>query len=491
MTLPVEIYSVAGVRNIDQAAIRDAGISGYTLMTRAGQAALEAILAHFPSARRWQVICGSGNNGGDGYVVARLAAEQGIAVSVLAMTPVDKLAGDAATACMDFAATGGVATEFDGALDDQAELLVDGLLGSGLVRNVEGRFAAVVDAMNEHPAPVVALDMPSGIHGDSGAVMGNAVRADLTVTFAGLKSGLFLDAGPDYAANVVFSGLGIPPRCRSPEQAILRRIDDRLLAEVLPRRRRGAHKGQFGHVLVVGGGPGMPGAARLCGEAALRAGAGLVSIATHPGHSMFIPASRPELMCHGVSSPVELESLIERANVIAVGPGLGQSDWAIAMLDAVLAANLPIVADADALNQMAASGTRRDDWILTPHPGEAARLLGIDNLMVQADRPAALAGIAGKFGGVAVLKGAGTLVSSADGPPWLCTAGNPGMASAGMGDALTGIIAAFRAQAIEAEPAAAAGVMVHALAGDRAALGGERGLVASDLIAEIRHWVNP
>ncbi|MDH4074286.1 MAG: NAD(P)H-hydrate epimerase, partial [Gammaproteobacteria bacterium] len=156
MTLPVEIYSVAGVRNIDQAAIRDAGISGYTLMTRAGQAALEAILAHFPSARRWQVICGSGNNGGDGYVVARLAAEQGIAVSVLAMTPVDKLAGDAATACMDFAATGGVATEFDGALDDQAELLVDGLLGSGLVRNVEGRFAAVVDAMNEHPAPVVA-----------------------------------------------------------------------------------------------------------------------------------------------------------------------------------------------------------------------------------------------------------------------------------------------------------------------------------------------
>jgi NAD(P)H-hydrate epimerase len=378
-----------------------------------------------------------------------------------------------------------------GGLDSEADLLVDGLLGSGLERDVEGRFADIVDAMNRHAAPVAALDIPSGLHGDSGAIMGIAVRAELTITFVGLKSGLYLDAGPALAGDVVFAGLDIPPECRGGVSPIMRRIDSNILAKALPRRKREAHKGHFGHVLVVGGGPGMPGAVRLCGESALRAGAGLVSIATHPGHSEQVPANRPELMCHGVESTDDLRPLLDRASVIAVGPGLGDGDWSRQMLDAVLESTLPMVVDADALNLLVDRDARADDWILTPHPGEAARLLGISIQDVQADRRAALASLVDRYGGISVLKGSGTLISSRKGQPWLCSAGNPGMASAGMGDVLTGVIAGLRAQNLSSGLAAVVGVQVHALAGDRAAEAGERGLIASDLIAEIRRCVNP
>ena len=486
MKLPAGIYSVASVRNIDAAAINDGGISGYKLMTRAGQAAVEEARRAYPEAKRWQVICGPGNNGGDGYVVARFAAEQGIAVSVIFLTSPDDLSGDAATAYMDFAALGGSMAEFDGSLDAEADLLFDGMLGSGLERPVTGQFGQAVAAINTHPAPVVALDIPSGLHGDTGAVLGTAVQANLTITFVGLKSGLFLDHGPEHVGQLKFAGLDVPDEYRDREEPILRRIDDDVIRKALPRRERSAHKGAFGHVLIVGGGPGMPGAVRICGEAALRAGAGLVSIATHPCHSAQIPMGRPELMCRGVASVDELEPLIEKASVIAVGPGLGTDEWSRSLLDAVLASNRPVVADADALNLVADGATREGDWILTPHPGEAARLLGSSTAAVQGDRRAALAGLAGKLNGTIVLKGAGTLVSASSGAPWLCSAGNPGMASAGMGDALTGIIAAFRAQQLSNETAAVAGVKIHAMAGDRAAIPGERGMLASDLLAEIR-----
>jgi len=490
MNLPVEIYSVESVRNIDRAAIGEYGIGGYTLMTRAGQAALQAAMDTFPEARRWQVVCGSGNNGGDGYVVARLAAEHGIAVSVLALAPPESLQGDAAKAYMDFAAMGGAVAEFDGVLDEEADLLVDGLLGSGLERNVEGRYAQAVQAMNAHRAPVLALDIPSGLNGDDGAVMGKAVEADLTVTFVGLKSGLFVDGGPEHAGKLVFADLEIPAACREGQPVSMRRLDDGLLRQALPRRSRTAHKGDFGHVLVVGGGPGMPGAARLCGEAALRAGAGLVSVATHASHAGMVAAGRPELMCHAIESRDGLRPLLERATVVALGPGLGQSDWSRDLFEAVLACDRPLVVDADALNLLAASELRHADWILTPHPGEAARLLGSMTADVQADRRRALADLQDRYGGTIILKGSGTLVSAKSGPPRLCSAGNPGMAAGGMGDVLTGVVAALRAQGLDAGIAAAAGALVHAIAGDRAAARGERGMLAGDLMAEIRACVN-
>ena len=491
MNLPAEIYSVESVRNFDRVAIDEYGITGYTLMTRAGQAALQAALATFPESRRWQIVCGSGNNGGDGYVVARLAAEHDIAVSVLALASPESLTGDAASAYMDFAAMGGAVAEFDGALHADADLLVDALLGSGLERNVEGRFAQVVRAMNAHHAPVLALDIPSGLNGDDGSVMGAAVMADLTVTFVGLKSGLFVGGGRGHCGQLVFADLDIPAGCRKGQPVDMQRIDEDLLRQVLPPRQRTAHKGDFGHVLVVGGGEGMPGAVRLCGEAALRAGAGLVSVATHRAHAAMVATGRPELICHPIDEATELAPLLERATVVAIGPGLGQSDWSRALFDNALAGDKPLVVDADALNLLAGSELRHADWILTPHPGEAARVLGMTSADVQADRRAALVALQQRFGGTIVLKGSGTLVSTGGGPPRLCSAGNPGMAAAGMGDVLTGVIAGLRAQGLPAAVAAAAGVHVHAIAGDRAAASGERGMLAGDLMTEIRHCVNP
>ncbi|MDJ0906651.1 MAG: NAD(P)H-hydrate dehydratase [Woeseiaceae bacterium] len=490
-TLPVDIFSVAAVREIDRTAIEDHGIPGYTLMTRAGAAAVSEARSTFPGARRWQVVCGAGNNAGDGYVVARLAAQQGVSVSVLAMVDPSSLRGDAATAHGDFIAEGGVVAAWAGQLDPEADLIIDGLLGSGLERDVEGEFALAVAAINSHDANVVALDIPTGIHGDSGNVMGFAVRADLTMTFVGLKAGLFLGDGPDYCGAVAFADLGVPPQCRPSSEAAFRRIDDDHLRRNLPPRRRTAHKGDFGHVLVVGGGPGMPGAVRLCGEAALRAGAGLVSLATHPGHASMIVASRPELMSHGVESPEQLDPLLAKADVVAFGPGLGRSAWAQALHARLQAESLPAVWDADALNWLADSPKRAEQRIITPHPGEAGRLLGSAAGAVQAERCQSLAELRERYGGVAVLKGSGTLVSSSSGAAWLCTAGNPGMATPGMGDVLTGVIAALIAQGLGPEDAAAVGVAVHAQAGDLAAQAGERGLVASDLLAQLRRVVNP
>jgi ADP-dependent NAD(P)H-hydrate dehydratase / NAD(P)H-hydrate epimerase len=490
-TLPDDVYAVATVREFDRIAIEELGIRGYTLMTRAGEAAVSAARRRFPDAKRWQVLCGAGNNAGDGFVIARLAAAQGISVSVIAVAEPGGMRGDAVTAYDDFKAAGGTALPWSGTVDADAGLLVDALLGSGLVRDVDGDFADCVRAMNRHPAPVLAVDIPTGLHGDTGAILGCAVRADLTVTFVALKSGLFLGDGPDCCGELEFAKLGIPDECFSRGAAVLRRIGDGALRRALPRRRRGAHKGDFGHVLVVGGAAGMSGAVRLCGEAALRAGAGLVSIATHPAHAAAIAPARPELMSHAVDAADELESLLSRASVIAFGPGLGRSDWASRLAEMLVQDARPSVWDADALNWLAASPARSDTRVITPHPGEAARLLECTTAEVQSDRRRSLRELQSRYGGTVVLKGAGSLTSSACGAPWLCSSGNPGMASAGMGDVLTGIVAALLAQGLGVETAAAAGVEVHARAGDRAAQRGQRGLIATDLLAEIRGVVNP
>jgi NAD(P)H-hydrate epimerase len=490
-TLPADIYSVATVREIDRTAIEELGISGYSLMTRAGAASVAAARERFPDARRWQVICGAGNNAGDGYVVARLAALDGIVVSAVALVDPTTLRGDAATAYGDFAADGGVVLPWAGELDAEAELLVDAMLGSGLMRDVEGDFAAGVLAIDEHPAPVLALDIPTGLNGDTGSVLGCAVLADLTVTFVGLKAGLFLDQGPECCGELVFAGLDIPAAASAASKIEFRRIDDKVIRQNLPRRRRTAHKGDFGHVLMVGGAAGMPGAIRLCGEAALRSGAGRVSIATAAGHAAIIVANRPELMCHGVNGADDLKRLIDSADVIAAGPGLGRSAWAAELMAVVAECGLPSVWDADALNWLAESPGKSKNRVITPHPGEAAALLRSTAAEVQADRRAALTGLEDIYGGVVVLKGAGSLVSSDSRPPWICTSGNPGMAAPGMGDVLAGIIAALLAQGLAVEQAAATGVEIHARAGDKAAAAGERGLLASDLMSELQGLINP
>lgn len=485
------IYTPASVREMDRVAIEELGIDGYTLMCRAGAAAFADIRARYADARHWLVVCGAGNNAGDGYVIARLARAAGIGVSVVAIADPQTLRGDARTAFDDFQASGEVVA-MAAAWAAHPDLIVDAMLGTGIDRPVTGVWREAIEAINATDLPVVAVDVPSGLNGATGAVMGAAVHARLTVTFVGRKQGFYLGAGPDHVGEVCFHDLEIPFDAVAHIDPALERFGADDLAALLLPRRATDHKGRFGHVLIVGGNVGMAGAARLAGEAALRSGAGLVSVATRPESVAVVGAGRPELMVRGVSSPADLDALLARASVVALGPGLGQDDWAHGLMRHILTAQQPKVLDADALNLLAGAPEHRDDWILTPHPGEAAGLLGQTTAELQAERLDALRALNERYGGVAVLKGRGSLIGAAGCRPWVIDAGNPGMATAGMGDVLTGICAGLLAQYPgDLLRSAAAAAFAHAVAGDRAAAAGPRGLLAGDLLAQLRGVLNP
>ncbi len=490
-TLPVDLYRAAQVRELDRTAIENFEIPGLTLMERAGSAAYRLLRTKWPEVQDITVVCGTGNNGGDGFVVARLALQDGVAVRVLQLGDPDKLSGDAKHNADLFMALGGEVIPLT-SVPEQTEVIVDGVFGTGLEREVSGDWADALGAINEHWAPVLALDIPSGLHSDSGKVLGIAVKADATISFIGLKQGLFTGDGPEQCGELHFNDLEVPSGVYSGQIPSAARVSwDALGCRITPRSRT-AHKGDFGHLLVIGGAPGFSGAVRMAAEAAVRCGAGLVSVATSPEHAVQLNMARPELMCHGVEGPKQLKQLLQRANVVAIGPGLGRSKWAMRLLGYVLECKLPLVLDADALNLLAYEPMRRDDWILTPHPGEAARLLGCSVAEIQSDRFQSVRKLQHKYGGVVVLKGAGTLIQA--GPKratGLCTDGNPGMASGGMGDVLTGVIGSILAQGYAQELAASMGVCLHAKAADIAAKGGERGLLASDLMPIIRALMNP
>ena len=483
------LYTAAQVRGFDRRATDEFGVPGYELMTRAARATLDALLSAWPESHSLTVLCGTGNNGGDGFTLARLARERGLGVRVVSLGYTAALRGDAQRAWQDYARGGGRLTQWTPAALD-SDVVVDALFGTGLGREIEDPARSMIAAVNACGRPVLAMDVPSGLDSDTGHAHGIAVHADLTVTYVAHKVGCHI--GPDIGCvgRLVLDDLELPPAVFAGVTPRLRILDDLVMREALPPRARDAHKGRHGHVLVVGGGKGMPGAALLAGEAALRTGAGLVTLAVHPSNAAVV-AHRPELMCVAASTGAELAGALERATVVAVGPGLGQAPWSAEMLRVVLESGKPLVVDADALNLLASMQMQRADWVLTPHPGEAARLLGTTVEEVQADRLAAARELQSRYGGTIVLKGAGSIVWPDHGPPAICRNGNPGMATGGMGDVLTGVIAALIAQRCAPGLAAAAGVYAHALAGDRAARGGQRGLIAGDVIAELRGCVNP
>ncbi len=486
----MQLYTAAQSRELDRLAIEEYGIPGYELMQRAGRAVFTCLGEHWPEARHLAVVCGTGNNGGDGFVVARLAHRAGLRVNVLLLGEAARLRGDAALAYRDMRAAGIEAMAFAGELPGEADLIIDALFGTGLDRPPQGMWRRAIEAMNAHPAEVLAVDIPSGLHADTGQALELAVRARRCVTFIGLKRGLFTGQGPDYCGTLSFADLGVPAYLHEAVAS-----DCRLLrppvSRLLPKRRHNSHKGDYGHVLVVGGNQGMAGAARLAAEAAARMGAGLISVITRPGQAGIINAGRPELMVHETADEQDMAALLKRATLVAIGPGLGQDAWAQAVWRAVMQWPGPKVVDADGLNWLARQPTHSDNWVLTPHPGEAARLLACDTRQVQADRFAAAREIQRRFGGVCVLKGCGSIVAHAAGSV-VCAAGNPGMAAAGMGDVLTGVVAGLWAQAprLALEQVAATAVLLHAQAGDRAARDGERGLLAADLLPWLRRLVD-
>lgn len=479
------LYSTAQIRQAERQAIERLGIPGRELMRRAGAALFGHIQQRWPEAGELTVFCGSGNNGGDGYEVARLAIEAGYRVTVFEMADPEQLPADALSAYRDFVQAGGCVSTFEADRSAITGIVVDALFGIGLSRPVAAGYLPAIAAINAAAGPVVAVDVPSGLQADTGCILGAAVAADLTVTFIGPKQGLYTGAAADCRGDVVCTDLQIAELLGQMAPA-----GHLVIGTRLPKRQRSAHKGQFGHVLLIGGNHGYSGAIRLAAEAALRAGAGLVSVATRAAHSALVNIARPELMCRAAEQAGDLEQMLDKADVVVVGPGLGRDAWAQTMFDCAVAAGKPCVVDADGLNLLALGNSKRDNWVLTPHPGEAARLLSCDTRQVGADRFAAVTALQQRYGGVALLKGAGTLIG--DGlRTYVVAAGNPGMASGGMGDVLAGVIGGLIAQGFPLYQAALVGAQVHAAAADSlAAEYGERGLLAGDLPPRIRELLN-
>lgn len=482
------LYRAEQVRELDRRAIEEHDIAGYTLMSRAGQAAFDVLQQRY-NAQSITIICGAGNNAGDGYVVARLAQAAGLRCQILTLADPIKLTGDAAKAYRDAHSAQVSIQPFNTAALQSAEVIVDAILGTGLQRPVTGAWGEAISAINQQSAAMFAIDIPSGINADTGAVMGHAVQADLTVTFIGIKQGLLTAAAPDHCGQIYYDDLDVPESVFDDLQPASQHYGGHDLNTLLAPRPRTAHKGRHGHVLVLGGDLGMAGAARMAAEAAARCGAGLVSIATRAEHASLQAAVRPELMFHGADGDT-MPALLAKATVLALGPGLGIKSWGRGLFSAALAREKPMVIDADGLNLLAEQPQQRDDWILTPHPGEAARLLDTDTVAIQADRFAAVRQLQQRYGGVVVLKGAGSLMAT-DKAIYLSSAGNPGMGSGGMGDVLSGVIAALLGQGLSLSQAAKTGVYLHAKAADLAAQQGERGLLASDLFAHLRQLINP
>lgn len=511
------LYSGQQARAIDARAIEQEGILGIHLMKKAGSAAFEHMLSRYTG--KIGIICGSGNNAGDGYIVAALALQRSLPVCLIQLGSADTLKGDAAIA-RDWALQCGLkiqelTTKVGMENLNQCGVIVDAMLGTGLSGDVRPLYKQCIDTLNSWAIPILAIDLPSGLNSHTGCVHGSAVRADLTVTFIVAKQGLYTAEGPAHAGEIVLEGLGIPASIPASFQGV-EALNWADYAAKMPGRdiRANSNKNKYGHVLVVGGDKGMGGAVCMTAQTALRCGAGMVSVITRPEHLAGLLSRQPELMALGVDdvSPLgdhdhhlighaqglfegQIEALMERVSSLVIGPGLGTRSWGQGFLQLALEYQMPMLFDADALNLVAripALASRLRDLpekILTPHPGEAGRLLGCSPGEVQQDRFAAARELSQKYQASIVLKGAGTVIR--DENTGVCMHGNAAMATAGMGDMLSGVIAAFLAQGVSCGRAARAGVCLHSAAADLAVeREGAMGLVATDLLPCLRELQN-
>lgn len=487
---PKKLYTADQSRCVDSFAIESCGLPGMVLMGRAARAAFELLRSTVQPLDEIQVLCGPGNNGGDGLLLARLAHEQGIAVRVF-LVDGEPRSPDARRAA-DLARASGVllAPYSDGCLSTSGAV-VDAMLGTGIAGDVRQCYLNVIAAANDLGLPTLALDVPTGIDSDRGCVNGAAIVATWTMSFITAKRGLYTGDGPRFAGSVVCDDLEVPQAAYDQVPLPSGLLDLTMLRDCIPKREITAHKGRFGRCVLVGGDRGMGGALMLAAESALRTGAGLAQAATRAEHLMPLLSRSPECMVTAVAHRNDLMPFLTDATSIVVGPGLGTEAWGEQMLHACLASGKRLLLDADALNLLAAQLSRGSKpslppgSVITPHPGEAARLLGVSTLAVQADRFAAASELQQRFDAVVVLKGNGSLIVDAAAAD-VCAAGNPGMASGGMGDVLSGVIGSLLAQGCDAGDAARLGVVLHATAADCAAAKvGQAGLLASDVIKQL------
>jgi NAD(P)H-hydrate epimerase len=499
------VVTAAQMRALDQWTIAH-GTPGPTLMERAGKGATAVL------RRRWKrgrtvIVCGRGNNGGDGFVIARHLKRAGVPVDVWLAGAPDAVRGDAAQALKAWRKVGGRVRSC-GPGDDlgdlrtqlaKASLVVDALLGTGLNAPVEGAHAALIDLMNAAAAPILAVDIASGLSSDTGRPLGAAVRATVTATFGHPKVGQVLHPGIEHTGELEVVDIGLAADGLATVGPTAHVLDPRTVGALIPRRPRDAHKGTFGHLLIVAGSRGKTGAAHLAAMGALRSGAGLVTVAT-PSECLPIVASMaPEYMTEPIDETPDgldadaIDDLLEAArDVLAIGPGLGQAPGTRTFIQALVdRATLPLVIDADGLNAFAGqpdrlAGREGRDVIITPHPGEMARLVGMSIEDVQANRLEIARAFASTHHVYVVLKGHRTLIATPDGTIFINPTGNPGMATGGTGDVLTGMIAAWLAQLLDAEAACKLAVYLHGMAGDLAeADEGEASMTSGDLAAHI------
>ncbi len=485
------ILLTADLRRVEQTAL--GGHSPAALMERAGLAAAElARKLAGDSGKPVLILAGPGNNGGDALVVARHLKQWWFKVSVVCTIDPQQYSGDAAAALQAWHKAGGEFVSGIPAAQDWA-LVIDGLFGIGLTRNLDDDYAALVEQINALDVPVLALDIPSGLDADSGRIMGSAIQADHTITFIALKPGLLTLDGTDHCGVIHVADLGLSTQVAAAAHGVM--ISDGVLAHVLPPRPRNSHKGSYGSAGIIGGAQGMVGAVLLAGRAALKCGAGRVYAGLLAVDAPLVDVLQPELMLRPADAVLRLDHL----NALAIGPGLGDSPDAAEYLDWALESTVPLVLDADALNQIAATADLKNKLkqrvtasVLTPHPAEAARLLACTTDEVQQDRVAAALRLARECKAGVVLKGAGSICAWPDGHWAINTSGNPGMAAAGMGDVLTGIIVALLAQGVDERHALTAGVYLHGAAADQLVkMGlGPIGLTAGEIIDAARALLN-
>jgi yjeF C-terminal region, hydroxyethylthiazole kinase-related/yjeF N-terminal region len=514
----MKIVTATQMQALDRRTITEGHITGLTLMEHAGTGVVEAMERTYGPLvnKRVAIVCGKGNNGGDGFVVARLLRRKRARPSVLLLTRAKDLQGDAARMYRRFVAASGSAsvqanpnTECVRSHLQSADLVVDALLGTGLSSPVSGTYETTIDLLNdisaEKPCPVVAVDLPSGIHADTGAVLGTAVRASLTVTFGLPKIGLYLGEGIDHAGQVRIFDIGIPRSYADSIESRISLITSEHVRRLLPRRLPSAHKGTYGHAAIIAGSIGKSGAAAMAAAAALRIGTGLVTIATPCSvnpileaklvEAMTVPMPETEAKTLAFSGLELLVTFANARSAVAIGPGLTTHPDTTRLIQALLRRlEKPFVLDADGLNAVSEKTVLLNACkhcpILTPHPGEMARLDKTSAQSVNRDRIGTATHFAEQHGVILILKGARTIVARPDGYVAICPTGNPGMATAGTGDALPGIIVGLLAQQLSPWDAACAGTYLHGLAGDLAAGElGQAGMLAGDLIAHIPYAV--
>ncbi len=460
----IPLYHREAVYRLDRQAMTLDAQPPCQLMARAARAAWNALTERWPEAHDLLILTGPGNNGGDAFALGTLALRARLNPRLIQLGGLDRQSSEAAACREDYLRHGGVMEAWQGELP-VADVIVDGLLGIGLNKPLRDDWLRFIEAVNAHPAPVLSIDIPSGLHAETGRPLPEAVRAALTVTFIARKAGLYLADGPDCCGELLFDDLGLSRAARASESPALNLLQSADLHRPEPRRRN-SHKYDYGSVLVIGGDRTLAGAALLAGQAALKAGVGLVRLCVHPDAVGSQLARAPELMCCGWD---ELEHHLPRASHLIVGPGLGRGNQAQALLHRLQDVDTPMLIDADALQPEYVAGLSGRPLLLTPHAGEAARMLGSDSDAVQDDRLAAVHALVDRYRATVLLKGQDSLIGQPQATPLLMAEGMPGMATAGMGDLLSGLTAGLWAQGMDPLDAAATAAFWQARAARHAA----------------------